>query len=683
MTFVNPLFLYGLFAVAIPVIIHLFTFRRYRKVYFSNVHFLKDIQVKSRRKSRLRQLIILMLRILVIICLVLAFAQPYMPDDKTALNFEDKSAVCLYVDNSFSMETENVNGILLEEARRKASEIVESYKNTDEFSLLTNDFEGRHNRFVSKEDVLNWISETDFSPVFRTQSEVVDRFGRMLKDTDAGNKIIYLISDFQKNTFNPGDFTKDTSLHLFLVPLSNPSTNNVYVDSCWFAGPVLHLNQQAELKVRLRNAGSENLERIPVKLFINGQQRAAASFNIQAEDSREITLPYTIRNTGIHSGSIEITDYPVLFDDIYYFSYMVSQRLPVLVIHDDEGENKYLNLLYRNDSVIDHQNVNINALDYSGLNNYRLIILNHLKEIPSGLAQSLNAYMNNGGSVALFPSEDGSINSYNSFLALFDAGGYAVMKQQEVFVDYVNRQHAIFKDVFEEIPDNADLPKVEAYFPLRFAQTDFADVLLELQNGDPLVASKTAEGGLLYISAVPLRTKFTNLPAHAVFVPLLYNMALLSSNQGLMVRWIGESEPLELRAAGSGDEDILKLKMIESDFEFIPRQQNSKGISRLFFNNRPQQAGNFMILSEGESIAGLSFNYDRNESQLNTYTREEIEELLNENEIKRIILLDTEKKAVSELIHNLGKGTRLWKLFIILALAFIAGEIAVIRLWKT
>ena len=102
MEFVSPYFLFGLFAISIPIIIHLFNFRRYKKVYFTNVKFIEDLQQKTKKKSQLKHLLVLLMRILAVSSLVLAFAQPYIPVSENLINLESKNAVSVYIDNSFS-----------------------------------------------------------------------------------------------------------------------------------------------------------------------------------------------------------------------------------------------------------------------------------------------------------------------------------------------------------------------------------------------------------------------------------------------------------------------------------------------------------------------------------------------------------------------------------------------------
>ncbi len=142
MHFLYPAFLFALVSLAIPVIIHLFNFRKYQKVYFSNVQFLKEIQEQQASRRNLKERLILAARLLALLFLVFAFARPYIPG-KNAANTGKQQAVSIFVDNSYSMQTLNKEGTLLDEAKRRAKEIASAYNINDRFQLPAQDFEGK------------------------------------------------------------------------------------------------------------------------------------------------------------------------------------------------------------------------------------------------------------------------------------------------------------------------------------------------------------------------------------------------------------------------------------------------------------------------------------------------------------------------------------------------------------
>ena len=127
MEFLYSQFLYALALVAIPIIIHLFNFRKFKTVYFSNLRFLKSVKEKTKSQSQLKHLLILLSRILAISSIVFAFAQPYLPDENTN-NKANHFAANIYIDNSFSMDGENQSGRLLQTAQKQANCIQLTYK---------------------------------------------------------------------------------------------------------------------------------------------------------------------------------------------------------------------------------------------------------------------------------------------------------------------------------------------------------------------------------------------------------------------------------------------------------------------------------------------------------------------------------------------------------------------------
>ena len=141
MSFLYPTFLYALAAVAIPIIIHLFNFQRYKTVLFTNVRFLKEVKQQTKQQAQLKHLLVLLARILFIVFLVLAFAKPFIPVTEQASG--TGNAVSIFLDNSLSMDATNEDGRLFDQARNSVAEIVAAYKPTDRFQLLTNDFEAR------------------------------------------------------------------------------------------------------------------------------------------------------------------------------------------------------------------------------------------------------------------------------------------------------------------------------------------------------------------------------------------------------------------------------------------------------------------------------------------------------------------------------------------------------------
>ncbi len=683
MQFINPNFLWGLLAVGIPVIIHLFNFRRFKKVYFSNVSFLEELKLQTQKYSKLKHLIILFLRILAIACLVIAFAQPFIPFSNTKKTTNGKNVVCIYVDNSFSMEAVSDENKLLDIAKTKAREILSAYNNSDVFQLLTNDFEGKHQRLLSKDEFLEMLEEVEISPSVKKLPEIVKRQQDIQNTVNVANKTSYIISDFQKSISDFQSISKDSTISINLIPLTSQKTNNIFVDSCWFESPVLQIGKTVKIIAKIKNASDVPFEKIPLKLIINGKQRAVASFDIKEKEELLIPLTYRIDESGIQNGYAEITDYPLTYDDKYFFSYKVAENIHVLAING-ETESTFLNKLFKLDSVFSFKNISENNIDYSNLKNNNLIVLNGLKTISSGLSQELQRYILNGGNLLIFPSEKADLESYRQFTTLINVGSYQAIDTTNTKVEKINLNHSIYSDVFEKIPENIDLPVIFNHYTLTENIHSRKESLLKLQNGKDFLSISYCGKGKVYLSAVSLNPSWSNFPRHAIFVPTLFNIALQSIALNKLSYTIGSDEVIEVPSTinTTNNENIFKIKGEEKNFEIIPETKTIDSYTNIFLHNQIKKAGNYMIFSGDTKLSGISLNYDRNESQPDCFTNKEISTIVKDKQLKNLIVIEANKKHLGEIIKEMNQGISLWKLFVLLTLIFLLGEVVLLRLWK-
>jgi hypothetical protein len=377
MNFLFPTFLIGLVAIAIPIIIHLFNFRKYKKVYFTNVQFLKELKQESDSKSKLKEWLILAMRILAIACLVFAFAQPFIPGKSKAVQGE--KAISIYIDNSFSMESTNKKGTLLENAKDYATEIVNTFNASDKFQLLTNDFEGKHQRFVSKEDFIEQLNEVKISSATKALNDVLKRQQDFLQNSSSKNKRIFLLSDFQKNAvlFNKSDI--DTSIIVSCIPIASSEVSNVYIDSVWFETPVQQFATQQIIHATIINKSTKDIENGTLKLFINNAQVSLSSFNVSAGNKKDASISFTVKAKGINKGVLKIEDYPITYDDNFYFSFNAQTTINALVINGKETKTSgNFKSLMQNDSLFVYQENNESAIDYSVFSKTNIIVLNEL-----------------------------------------------------------------------------------------------------------------------------------------------------------------------------------------------------------------------------------------------------------------------------------------------------------------
>jgi len=678
MQFVYPAFLFALLAIAIPVIIHLFHFRRFRKVYFSDVSFLRQLSDESKKQSRLKHWLILAMRMLAVAFLVLAFSKPYIPSGESQVSPEG-NAVAVYIDNSFSMDALARRGRLLNEARESARQVADIYQPTDRFLLLTNDFEGRHQRFVSRDEFLSLVEEVSLTPAVKTLEEVLLRKNELFAGADQVNKSAYFLSDFQKSMAATGQARPDSGIASFFIPLQAQRAANVAIDSCWFESPVRLKGQAVTLNVRIRNFGDQPLENQPLRLFINDVQRTVASFNIPAFGQTEESLTWTIQQEGINQGRIEIVDYPVTFDDQLFFSYEVASGIPVLSI-DEQGQGTFLRALFGRDTTFTFSSMPAFAVDFSAFPTYNMLVLNGLNAISPGLAMEAQRYAEQGGHLVIFPGAGAELSSYNTFLSAMGADPMQRLDTTDFRVSTINAQHQIYTGVFDNLPDNIDLPRVFQHYAILRSARSTGQPLMELQNGNPFMVAYDLGRGKVFLAAVPLNDDFSNFQRHAVFVPTLVNIALQSGSFQPLYHVVGDNEPILVRGTALQRDQVLTLR--GADMEIIPDQRLSGNNMQLFVHDQVSEAGNYSLWNSGELVKGLSFNYDRRESVPEVLSRAELESMLLDAGLSQIQVVETTEAGLGQALEQARLGLQLWKLFLILALACLFAEVLLLRFWR-
>ena len=225
MSFVYPWFLWALLAIALPIIIHLFHFRRFKTVYFTNVKFLKEVKEQTSARSKLKHLLVLLARIMAVIALVLAFSMPFIPA-KNGTSRAGNKDVSIYFDNSFSMSAESEDVRLVEKARTRITEIINAYGVDDRIQILTADFEGRDQRLLSKEDARTRVNEIKVTYKVRSLSKVLARQKQAVKAGNNRLKELFIVSDFQKN-ISDLEMYQDSTIDLTIVPLQSVQNQNV------------------------------------------------------------------------------------------------------------------------------------------------------------------------------------------------------------------------------------------------------------------------------------------------------------------------------------------------------------------------------------------------------------------------------------------------------------------------
>ena len=674
MQFLYPSFLWALLALAIPIIIHLFYFRRFKRVYFTNVKYLKEIKEETSNRNKLKNLLVLISRCLALAGLVFAFAQPFIPTGnsiKSGLN-----NISVFVDNSFSMTSTRQDIPLIDFAKEKAKTIVNAYSEEDKFQILTHDFEGRHQRFLSKEDALTYLDEIKISPSVQTLNNVIKRQKQLLETAD-GNKISYLISDFQKSITDFETY-QDTSVEINLLPIQTSQQKNLSLDSVWFDGPIPVLNQKNKLVVRVRNNSGEDAEQVKLQFKKDGQEKPISIRDIPANSTITDTVVVTVEKAGWHKCIVGVSDYPIQFDDEYYVAFPVPDTIRALFVNES-GPNRFMNALFNGIPYFSLTNQNANQLQYQQFVNFDLIILNDLKTISSGLVGELGQYLRSGGKVLVFPGKSADINSYNTLLSACGANKITTINKTKKEVSAINTEEFIFSDVYVNTTRNLKLPVSTLSFDANSLAVSSQEKLLTYRDGSGYLSKYRVGDGQLFICAAPLDTESNNLVMNAeIFVPMVYKMAISTSRQKVLSYTISNNVVIETDNKRKMGDYVYKVKNEKE--EYIPGQIPNGNKINLDLDDQIKTAKYYDLELDNNAVGQVAFNYDRKESDMTMFTESDLLKFSNNTKIK---LIDAALQAnITGTISEKDKGIVLWKWFIIGALLFLALEALLLRFYK-
>jgi hypothetical protein len=681
----KPEILWGLAALIIPVLIHLLHLRRYRKVAFSNVSFLAEVTKETRSRHRLKNLLILLTRLIAVGALVLAFADPFIPFDETeGTDAHSSNVVSIYVDNSPSMQASGENGALLQVAKDRAIEIASEYSETDRFHIVTNGFEGRDSRYLTKEECLERISSIRTEPIARDIISVVTRASDNTSNSTGRNRILYVLSDLQKSTHTLNEnFSPDTNLSIHFLPCFANDRPNVWIDSAWFNSPLATAGKPAELHLRLNHNAMKNVEGLSMKLEVNNERKAVGTYNISPGLSTDTVLRFSFTEAGHYHAEISIEDSPIVFDDRYYLGFEVVEKIRVLQIAEDLKSNRASSIervCHSNRSSIDITSRK-SLPDESELQNYDLIISNGVKSPSSGYSNTLVSFAESGGSVLIL-LDSGEVRVRSSEL-LEKAGMGSEFSWQTTEIPTslrsLNVEHPLFESVFSSAPKRMDLPK--ATKALNFRASPEVERLGTNFEGSHFISKTHLGSGAVYLLGTPLEEELGNLTAHALFVPMILRIVETSRQSELKSITLGKDDAISIRKEASANSSI-RIMSTDSTTSIIPEARTISGSTRLLLGPSLTLPGNYMVHLNSDLSATFGVNANRIESDPTSWDIPNFENELNRFDWVNADVLDANEDTLGSLIENIESGNHLWWYLVFVVILALTGETLLQKRWK-
>lgn len=660
MSFAYPSFLWALFALAIPILIHLFNFRRTIRIYFSNTRLLQQLSTETTKKQKLKQLLVLAARLLFLFFLVLAFAQPFLPADFEGSTARNK---IIYLDNSMSMSAPVADKTrALDAALQMAQQLLATFPPDTRFRLITNDFAPFSNTFRSKVEVADALASVRLTPVFRTAEAVASR----IRSTQ-GNEDVFWISDFQTSTWGGDVSVLDSARHWHLVQLPLQKTDNILVDTLYLERPFAAADEANSVKVSLRNTGNQRVEGLVVKLTINQRQEATATVTVEPQGTATTSFDLSGGWRGRNQATVSFNDFPISFDNEFFFALTERKPLRVVEVQGPRASNR-IRAVYANPrlfNLISYQAANV---DYSELPGADLVVVHELPRIEPNLLAALTDYQRRGGRLLFIPARGLDLGSVRTLFPALPVA--AAADQPALELERPDPRNPFFEHVFESESGTLLMPKA---IPLLRWGAD-AGALLRFKDQTPFLS----RSGNAFILAASLQDAESDFTRHALFVPTLYRVASVDKRTERAPYYTTRQQIIALPAEKESGQQPIRLTGRQ---EWVPEQHSENGRIVMQLPALAVAAGFYYAVDGTDTLGLLAFNPEKKESILAAWEPGALQAALAD--AKSVSFLQTaDKAAFGNEIKERYLGRPLWRQALLLALLFLLAEVLLIRFFK-
>ncbi|GAB3197505.1 hypothetical protein GCM10027293_12240 [Pontibacter aydingkolensis] len=575
--------------------------------------------------------------------------------------------MAILVDNSFSaqnLQVEKDYSVLTGTVER-AKSIVNLFPATTAFSVISGKHYGRSRPLNATDAKIN-LEELDYAA-----SDFPSITSALFKPSH-----VFILSDYQKQSFNPSALQRYDSLtQVHVVPIASAGNSNVAIDSVYLEDEFIRSNSDNLLHVKIRNTGSVSLDDVPVKLFVQNSQVAALSIDLPAQQTTEAVLNFTIRDNLSQQAYIQVDDFPVDFDNTYYFT--LSPSSSIIISEITENKTSPLQRLFSSEPIFKFNTYTSGNLDYAKIAASDVVILNSLNDLSASLAATIANYIKAGGTVMLSPGASPAKNGYsNLFQALNISANFSGASNQstKTVLTAPDPNNPFFKSIFSGYDAKMTMPVANRQLVWSKSSED----ILKFRGGAPYLSRFDRGNGRVYLMAAPLLEEYNGLVNHALFVPVMYKLAISGYKQEQALAYTLQDGTIRIPLKSTtAKEGVYELQ--QDSVSFIPEQQVRGG--SLYFNIPAEmnKAGFYTLKLQNQDLATLAFNYSKSESQLDQYTPDELRALIGDRNNVHVYNYGDAFSVKGE-FEKRYFGVKLWKYCLILCLFFLMAEIALIRL---
>lgn len=688
MTFLNPAVLFGLLAASIPIVLHFFNLRKLKKINFSTLAFLKELQKTKIRRIKLKQWLLLLLRVLIIVSLVMAFARPTVRSFPFTSGKAKTSAVFM-IDNTFSMSVIGDYGTYLNQSKQIAKNLLGNFEDGDEIAILPFSVGSDISRSLKTNPgmIKKEIDEIQIKQGSPTLNEALIKAGNILYNSKNFNKEIYLFTDLQKSRlYNSSNELSNLSslfggnIRTYIIAHKEKSIQNLGVDRLSINNQIFEKNKAINFSSKITNYSSIPVSNSVASLFINGKRSAQQNVTLMPGESKEFFFETTITDTGLVEVNIELEDDDILDDNKRYTSFYLPDHYSALIVNDAAEDSKFIKLALGDQA----QRIKITEISSAQFSSYNLsrydaIILFVPGNIFRG-DQLLN-FVSSGGGLILFPGSKTTLGSYQDICKMLGVNppvsiiGKIGSTELSTQFDKVEMAHSIISDLFEKnSKPQIDSPEIYYYFRI-FTGSKGRNIISLFDKSSFFSEYKLGSGKILNFNSAPT-LGWNTFPLKALFAPLINKSLMYVSSKSKDEKAIiaGNEMLADITGLTTGNIKVVtpgnRTELIDSDtlynknyFEY--KNTNASGLYKFYSGNK--------------LLDHIPVNHDERESNLERISESGFSDYLSKIDYKGSITFAEPEDNLQKTIYQSRYGTELWKFFIIAALVLALIEMLTAR----
>lgn len=612
-SFGQPIFLWGLLSIGVPIWLHFIHRRSTSTIFFSDIRVLKGTPTQGKGFRFLHDLGLLLFRILALVALVLAFSEP----KNVELLNDHSSKTYLYLDNHVGFM----------EGNRTAFNLVETElpRSSKPVYLLLNSFQSADFEIKTWNDIHELWPGLKMSKKVANPKSVMDRIKEIQMEQNRGSvPHVIWVSDFPQSNPWP-DFPKDFKVDL--VPVKRRSLANVVVDSVSNNAPQMQRGQPFNLKVRIKNRGSIAAIDQKMSLYLDDFPISAEKINLKVGESKWLDFGISLADKKAIKAKL-ISDDLVLFDNVYSFLIEKPEPKDVYVLEGMPGE-KYLSKVFANDSLFDLHVVNQQSL-LANLSNLKgFLILSELNKFSDESIHLISNWVKSGNSFVLIPNaqiNNGMMGRINSNFSGQGNSFKQKVSSQAMAVRLPIKNTRFFNSILEQ---SSFKKKLEMFNSNSFIQWNGGIPIFEYVNGKPFLSEFHLGSGSMFVFSGDITKEADSFFKHGLFLPVFQEMAL--SNH--IDRWSATifSQTFEISAPKTfkfSNHESAWLTFVKGKQSWIPEQKwaGNKWICAWPDLLERNFSGFWQLSTKDKKTLNLAVNYPLNESEIQSFSSEEIQD---------------------------------------------------------